>query len=545
MLDRLSMPRRALDFEDYIDIIRRNFRWLIGPAFAGLIISTVVAYMMQDTFVSSAVIRIVPQQISEELIKNTSSQDVSDRINGMAQQILSRGTLTNLIETYGLYKEELKHAPMQDVVTTMHSAINIAAAGGVTSMAGSRSLPAMTIQFAYRDPVLATKVCGELVSRFMNASSQDVMDSQLAANQFLKDEFDRAKRELDAVEQKLTDYKSKHAGRLPDELQSNISQMNALDQRSSSLSEAATRNAERRMMLESELRARKDRLASLKRNNYQSAGGDKISDLEHQIGEYESAISAMKDRYTDDYPDLQSARDRLAVLKKQRDDALKNAGKNEPNPAAAAAGESPAAARDRMEAEQSVEVVQTQLKALALEERDVQRGMAQVNEALKRYQGRIEGIPAGEMEYAELVRDREHARQKYDEFEGKLHKTNVSMELERRKQGETLELLDAPSSPIAPAKPQRAMIIPIGLVAGLVLGAILVALREVKDTSLKNLKDARLYTQLSILGSIPLLENDVVVQRRKQVLWVGWATGTILGLAIMAGSVAHYYWSRT
>jgi len=82
---------------------------------------------------------------------------------------------------------------------------------------------------------------------------------------------------------------------------------------------------------------------------------------------------------------------------------------------------------------------------------------------------------------------------------------------------------------VAPTKPQRAMIIPIGFVAGLALGGILVALREVKDTSLKNLKDARLYTQLSILGSIPLLENDVVVQRRKQVLWVGWATATILG----------------
>jgi polysaccharide biosynthesis transport protein len=541
MLDRLSIPRRALDFEDYIDIVRRNFRWIIGPAFAGLIISTVVAYLMVDTFVSTAVIRIVPQQISEELIKNTSSQDVSDRINGMAQQILSRGTLTNLIETYGLYKDELKHAPMQDVVGTMHGAINIAAATGVTSMAGSRSLPAMTIQFAYRDPALATKVCSELVSRFMNASSQDVMDSQLASNQFLNDEFDRAKRDLDAIEKKLTDYKAKNAGRLPDELQTNISQMNALDQRASSLSEAATRNAERRMMLESELRARKDRLAALKRNNYSAAGGDRISDLEKQISDFESAISAMKDRYTDDYPDLQSTRDRLVVLKKQRDDALKNAAKNEPSTAT----ESPAAGRDRMEAEQSVEVVQTQLKALALEEKDVQRGTVQVNEALRKYQGRIEGIPAGEMEYAELVRDREHARQKYDEFEAKRHKSSVSMDLERRKQGETLELLDAPSSPVAPTKPQRAMIIPIGLAAGLVLGAILVALREVKDTSLKNLKDARLYTQLSILGSIPLLENDVVVQRRKQVLWVGWATATILGLAIMAGSVAHYYLGRT
>jgi uncharacterized protein involved in exopolysaccharide biosynthesis len=375
----------------------------------------------------------------------------------------------------------------------------------------------------------------------MNASSQDVMDSQLASNQFLNDEFERAKRDLDAVEKKLTDYKEKNAGRLPDELQSNVSQMNALDQRSSSLSEAATRNAERRMMLESELRARKDRLAALKRSNYQMAGGSRISDLDKEIGGYESMISAMKDRYTDDYPDLQAARERLVVLKKQREDALKNAAKNEP----AAIGDNPMADRDRMEAEQSVEVVQTQLKALALEEKDVQLGMAQVNEALKRYQGRIEGMPAGEAEYTELSRDREHARQKYDEFESKRHRAAVSMELERRKQGETLELLDAPSTPVSPTEPKRAMIIPIGFVAGLVLGAILVALREVKDTSLKNLKDARLYTQLSILGSIPLLENDVVVQRRKQVLWVGWATASILGLAIMAGSVAHYYWGRT
>jgi hypothetical protein len=46
------------------------------------------------------------------------------------------------------------------------------------------------------------------------------------------------------------------------------------------------------------------------------------------------------------------------------------------------------------------------------------------------------------------------------------------------------------------------------------------------------------------LGSIPLLENDVVVQRRKQVMWVSWVTATALGLAIMGGSVAHYYFSK-
>jgi hypothetical protein len=63
-----------------------------------------------------------------------------------------------------------------------------------------------------------------------------------------------------------------------------------------------------------------------------------------------------------------------------------------------------------------------------------------------------------------------------------------------------------------------------------------------KDTSLKNLKDARLYTQLSILGSIPLLENDVVVQRRKQVMLVSWATAMVLGIAIVVVTVARYYY---
>jgi succinoglycan biosynthesis transport protein ExoP len=536
MLDRLSMPRRALDFEDYVDMVRRNFRWIVGPAFAGLVVSTVVAYFMTDTFVSQAVIRIVPQQISEDLIKNTGAQDVSDRINGMAQQILSRSTLTNLINAYGLYKDELKHAPMTDVVTTMHDAIGIRPILGVASMTGNRNLPAMQIQFSYRDPQLTMKVCTELVSRFMNASSQDVMESQLSANQFLNDEFDRAKRELDAVEQRLSDYRSKNAGRLPEQLQTNITEMNALEQRLSSLSEAATRNAERRMLLESELRARKDRLDALKKNSPQSlARNDKVTELERQVAELESAIGSMKDRYTDEHPDLQAARDRLALLKRQRDDALKNSDKGD------AAVENPLLTRERMEAEQSVEAILTQIKAIALEEKEVSKEMASVNASLKTYQSRVEGVPAGEKEYVEILRDRDHAKQKYDEFEEKKHKSRISVDLERRKQGETLELLDAPSTPTEPTAPKRAMIVPIGFFGGLVVGAILVAFRELKDTSLKNLKDARLYTQLSILGSIPLLENDVVVQRRKQVMWVGWATATILGLAVMAGSVAHYY----
>ena len=70
---------------------------IVGPAFAGIVVATVIAYLMEDTFVSQAAIRIVPQQISGELVHSISSQDVSDRINGMAQQIESRNVLSSLI----------------------------------------------------------------------------------------------------------------------------------------------------------------------------------------------------------------------------------------------------------------------------------------------------------------------------------------------------------------------------------------------------------------------------------------------------------------
>jgi polysaccharide chain length determinant protein (PEP-CTERM system associated) len=536
MLERFSVPRRPLDFEDYVDILRRNVRWIIAPVFAGLVISTVVAYMMQDTFVSTALIRIVPQQISPELVQNVTPQDVVDRINGMAQSILSRNTLTTLITSHALYKKEVASEPMEDVVNTMRTAIKITPAAGL-AMSG-KNVPAMQVSFSYRDRYLAKAVCDDLVSRFMGQSTQDTLDTQTQANQFFNDEFDRAKQDLEVLEQKLAVYRQKNAGRLPDDMQTNISEMNALEGRLSSLTEQATRNSEHRMMLETELHTAKDRLASIKAASPQlAAHNEKLSELDRKIEKLEDDIASMKDRYTDDYPNLQAAKDQLALLQRQRDEV----GKEKPAKADAPVAENAAVGRERLDAQAAIDQVQTQLKANQIESQQLSNQIASVSNSLRLYQSRVEQVPAGEKEYADLVRDRELAKQRYNELEVKKEKSAVSMDMERRKQGESLEVLDQASLPDTPTAPKRQLIIPIGAVLGLMLGIALVVVRELKDTSLKNLKDARLYTQLSILGSIPLLENDLVVQRRKQIMWVGWATATLAGLAIIAGSVAHYY----
>ncbi len=535
MLD-ISVPRRSYDFEDYIDIVRRNLVWLVAPAFLGLIIATVVAFSIEDTYVSSALIRVTPQQISDKVVGSITTQDVADRINSMAQVVTSRNVLASVITSNGIYKKDLAKMPMEDVVEKMRHNMGIGMREGVAS--GGRVLPAMAVSFAYTDRYTAQRVCADLVSRFMSTSNSTTVEGRNEVHGFITDEMMQAKADMEAAEQRVADFRAKNAGHLPEQMQMNMSQMNALEGRLGALSEAMNRNTEQRMILESQLALAKNRLSAVKAPEM-VAHNDKVNILNRQIEDLDLSILSMKDRYTDDYPDLIAARDRLAFLKKQRDLAAREKvvvadGKYDPTTATG----------DRMAAEDQIAQVNTQLKALAMEATQYQRDIAGVNSALRTYQGRLEGVPAGEKEYADLVRDSDIARQKYMNLEGTRQASTLAIHTEDRKLGQNLEVIDPASLPSAPSAPKRGSMLPIGLMAGLGLGIVIVAIREVKDTSLKSLKDARLYTQLDILGSVPLLENDVVVQRRKQMMWVGWATATIAGLLIIAGSVAHYYLAK-
>src|ERR1700746_348063 len=194
MLDSIAVPRRAYDFEDYIDILRRNFRWIIAPTFAGLVISVVVAFSMPDVYVSTATIRVTPQQISEQLVASVTSQDVADRINAMALVIYSRATMTSLINQYGLYKKDLKDEPLEDVIEKMKRNVITQPTGGTN--AGNRVLPTMLVGFRYSDKYTAQKVCQDIVARLMSLSSEEGVQSQQAAHQFPTGEGQQAKQDL-------------------------------------------------------------------------------------------------------------------------------------------------------------------------------------------------------------------------------------------------------------------------------------------------------------------------------------------------------------
>jgi uncharacterized protein involved in exopolysaccharide biosynthesis len=555
-----SVGRRVPDMEDYLDMARRQKAWIVGPTFAAVVVSCVVAFVWPDTYVSTAVVRVTPPQVPEAFVPTNVNLEMSQRINSMAQQILSRSTLTNIINTYNLYPRDRARLPMEDVVEEMRKGdVRISSVVSYTPSEGRRQVPAFQISFAYENRILAQKVCSELVTKFINENTRDRTNQSVFTTQFLKDQLELARRDLQVVEDKLAQFRVTNAGKLPDQVQQNLAQLGALESRLGNLNAVVGRSNQEKLLLENQMRITREQLNSLGSPNEQVATiqqqqqtqvkNDRLARLENEIMGLETRIAALKETYKEVHPDVQSHMAALGVLKRQRDTmekqeaaaAAAEAGKKKPEEPAKRTVVNQAAVREAREMEGALKRLQGLIEAKDLEMEEARREAQRIDALIRTTQSRIDATPLGEKEYMELIRDRELVRQRVDDLNKKQSVSRIATDLESRQQGENLELLDPASLPMKPSQPQRPLIIGVGAAIGIFLGLFLAGAREVKDTSLKNLKDVRAYTQLNILGSIPLLENDLVVRRRRRLGWLAWSTATIVGIMIMSGSMYYYY----
>jgi polysaccharide chain length determinant protein (PEP-CTERM system associated) len=548
--ESFSVPRRALDVEDYIDIVRRHKGWIFGPFLLCLVASVVGVYLWPDTYVSTAVVKVTPQQVPEAMVQSTHTQQMFDQINSMEQVILSRSTLTTIINNYGLYQRERARMPIEDVIDMMKKAI-IVAPVATAANSNSRTIPAFAVQYSYEDRYKAQRVVSDLTSRFIDESTRNRSSQSYITTQFMKDEVDQAKKDLDTVENKLTEFRMQNNGRLPDQVQSNTSALQALNIQVNTVDAAISRATQDKLQIETRRQILKDNLAELNKQPPPETAGlavqksEKLIEAERDVTVIEDRLRALKQKYADNYPDVQTAQGLLAAAKQKRDEIVKDEAAAKPaDKTPAARPENPQLIRDKRELENNIRQLDSAIEAKDLEIQNYNKDLKRTSEAIKMYQSRIETLPLGEKQYSELMRDREISRDHYNELEQKYQKALVAQEMENRKEGELLELLDPASLPQSPTEPKRPLIISIGAVLGLLLGVVIAGAREMKDTALKNLKDVRAYTQMAILGSVPLLENDFVVRRRKRLAWLGWTTAGLAAAVIMAGSVVYYYTTK-
>jgi polysaccharide chain length determinant protein (PEP-CTERM system associated) len=552
----MNISRRALDVEDYIDIVRRHKGWIFGPFLFTLVASVVGVYLWPDSFTSVESIRIVPQQVPEQMVQAAVNQQMEQRLNAMAQTILSRSVLTNIINTFGLYPKERTQMPMEDLVERMKlDKIKILP---ITSLAGGdhRGMGAFSIAFSYENRYQAQKVVQDLGARFMDESIRSRSNATYQTTDFMKTQMEQAKKELDDIEAKLQQFQTEHNGNLPDQMDANLRQMQSLQTQLNILGNQISRVTQDRLQMLGQIQILKDGQSSVAKEQpmeqqtqaYREKN-DKLARAELEVTSAQTRLDLLLQQYKEDWPDVKTVRGQLEVATKRRDDLLKEESSAKKTDAATTAAATPAPAkpstpvqtRELRDYDARIRTLQTAIEGKDLEIAGYNKEIARVNEQIHLFAGRVETVPAGARQYGDLLREKEIARAKYVDLDAKLQHAQIAQDMESRKQGETLEILDPASLPITQTDPKRPMIISIGAGIGLLLGVVIAGALEMKDTSLKNLKDVRAYTQIAILGSIPLLENDFVVRRRKRLAWLGWTTASLAAVVIMSGSIVYYY----
>jgi polysaccharide chain length determinant protein (PEP-CTERM system associated) len=542
-----AIARRALDVGDYIDILRRHKGWIFGPLFAGLVVSVVVAFLWPDTYVSIAIVRVVPPQVPENFVPANVNTDVQGRVNSLIQLILNRATLTNIINTHNLYKRDRERLPLDDVIENMRMYdIKCCPLLQTNTQRSERNqYQAFQIGFAYTDRFVAQKVTTDLVARFLEENVREVSQQTISTTQFLRDQWDSAKKKLEDIEQKLSVFRSQNMGRLPEEQQANYQQLNAMQTQTLNLNTSINRVNQEKLLAENQLRIYREQLSSLKDPNSQDQvqqiqKNEKLAEKDREIEQYEAALAGARERYKETHPDVQRLVSLLAAAKKQRESILKLEESGKPG-TLAPRPVNPQIAKEQRDLQGSIQRVQGLIQAKDLEMEDYKKQSTDVEKTIRGYQARIEGVPVGIKEYDQLLRERDLAKKDYEDLDRRLNASALSTALENRQQGERLEQLDPPSLPQTPAQPKRPVIIAIGTGIGLIAGLCLAGAWEVKNTTLKNLKDVRAYTQLPVLGSISLLENNLVVRRRKRLVWLAWSTAGLVGVIVMSSSVVYYF----
>jgi uncharacterized protein involved in exopolysaccharide biosynthesis len=497
--------------------------------------------------------RIMPQQVSERLLPSVVSTQMADRIGQMQQEILSRTSLQQLIQqpNLDLYKTQRERLPMEDIVQDMRNKqikIQMIADPAAQGDARRPYASAFSIQFSYSDRYKAQAVVAELVSKFSDQNLTVQRNAADLTSNFLTDELKVSKGKLDAADAELTRFRTDNRGRLPDQLQANVQAQAQLQMRIAQIDDALGRDQQDKLLLETHLRNVKNQINFASNNLDQAPSAQatvknqRLIDLNSRIAEARSNLAGLRQVFKDDYPDIQQFKARIATFEKERDELEKEEAQKDRSPKPVdARALNPQAQKSLEDLKSEYAMVMAQVSAKQADVESKVKAQGELNRALAGYQSRIEGTTAIEQQYLALQRDYDLAKSDYEDMMKRKGFSDTAKNLEEHKGGENLELLDPASLPEQPSEPNRWAIVGIGTALGMMCGVVLAGAREVKNTALKNLKDVRAYTNLPVLSSIPLLENALLLRRKRRLFWLAWSSAIIIGALAMSGSVYYYF----
>ena len=491
---------------DYIiDALIRGRWFLIIPLCISLTLGLLMTLTAVETYQASTLILVQPQRVPTSYIKSVVSSSISQRLSTISQQVLSRSNLEQIIEQFGLY-ENSEGMYQEDKVTGLRKRIE------VKIERARQGAEAFSISFTGTEPQRVMRIANTLASYFMDENLRVREAQAIGTSEFLDSELEKTQKRLEEKEQRLSAFRAKYLGGLPDELETNL---RTLDRMQKEATDKATLLREVTIsigQLDSQISSMAstngtsgtdgDAFQNFSFNEFQD---DDDSKLQAAQAQYDNLLL----RYTEKHPDVKKLKKIIEKLKENLKTAKDSAGSEEdilPD-----MGWDPAAP------------LRAQRTQLVLEANNIKADISRIQEKMKIYQQRVEDTPKREMELQSLKRDYGNIQGVYNSLLDRKLEAELSVNMEKKQKGEQFQILDYARLPEKPISPNIKMMFLLSVAMGLGIGGGVLVLKEWLNFSVIR-RDDQIETEigLPILASIPPLEKseDKKKQRFERAIFI-------------------------
>jgi len=473
------LGHRELAVEEYIGILRRRFWLILICTLTLLAVGVGLTYVLPPQYESQTLILVEQQTVPEDYVKPVVDEGLDARLASMKEQILSRSRLEPIITKYNLFAGERRN--MDDRVDLTRKAITVKPIH--SEVRGVGGMPGFFVSFDAPDALTAQEVCGEITSLFVAENLSAREQSAEGTTDFLKQQLDDSKRNLDEQDAKLAAFQQKYFGRLPDQETSNANTLQALTTQLDASTQSVNHLQQNITFLQV--------LISQQTHDLQADGagtGTLVDDRRKELEDLLAQKEEMDATLTADNPDEIAISHKIEDL---RAEIARAPVKTAPLAPRAAPPDSP-----------QLQQLKAQLLAAQQSVASAKKTQAQIEQQIRTYESRIESSPMVEEDYKKITRDHESALQFYNSLLAKMNESSMATALERRQQGEQFRVMDSPNLPDAPKFPNQLVFAAGGLAGGLFLGLLVTGLLEYRDTSLRNERDIWAFTKLPTLATI-------------------------------------------
>ncbi|MCG8614761.1 MAG: protein GumC, partial [Desulfobacterales bacterium] len=455
------------------------------------------------TYMASTLILVQQQSVPTEYVRSVVTSSINQRINTISQQILSRSNLEKIIDQFGLYENQ-PSMYLEDKIAGMRRRIN------VRIERARHGAEAFSISFKGGDPRKVMRIANTLASFFMDENLKVREAQAIGTSEFLDSELEKTRRRLEERERRLSDYRSKYLGGLPDELETNLRTLDRLQEQLAAKNEELRETKSGLHLVDSKIAdARQEAAAVLEAtgNTETTVVDGAISDTREKLRQAELAYEDLLASYTEKHPDVIRARKSIEKLEKSL---------AEEKGAGSLLSDATSATSD------SQLLTNSTIRALTLSRRQLVEDLAKLKddinvleEKMSVYQNRVEETPKRELELQSLKRDYNNIRDIFNSLLDRKLEAELSVNMEKKQKGEQFRILDHARMPEKPISPNVKKFFLLSLIAGLGLGGGIIFLLEFFDTTLRRDEQIEEDLELTILASIPKLKGSGDKKRSK------------------------------